>query len=212
MYIEKRLFLKNNREIILINLTIKFLLYSSKFFRPLRDSSYICAIMSKEVEQNSFLKSAAVNGGYIGVAMLILILLERLFGANMLIALLSYAIPFGGVALYTIRYRDASLGGYINYWTAVKYGVLLCVFAGVIAGAGSAVMNIILPEYLDDYLQNVVKVYQQYAGENEMQAFIKVSNYMKKPFFFFIMSIISYGFMGVFISILTSLMVQRKKF
>ncbi|MDR1225687.1 MAG: DUF4199 domain-containing protein [Prevotellaceae bacterium] len=154
-------------------------------------------------------RKAAVNGAYIGGVGALCVLLEQLLGGNVLLALLSYAVPFVGFSWFSIRLRDKELGGRITYGQTFRYALMLSFFGAIIVGAATTVVNVLHPEYLADATDEILKIFEKTASEKDVLAFKDVASRMSFPATFFMYSVASYTFFGMIIGLITSAMVRR---
>ena len=91
------------------------------------------------LSNSSKYKHAMVFGLILGVVQTVLFLIVYLFGIDLIkpplfYTLISYIVIAIAITYGTKRYRDELLEGVINYSKAFWFGVLICVFAGLIFG------------------------------------------------------------------------------
>ena len=107
--------------------------------------------MYESKKYNNFYKSASTLGLIMGLATaaihFIFYLLEYKMSQPLAIILLTLLAVIVTVVYGTIKYRN-SLGGYISYFQAFIFGVMIFLFAGIVGAVYSYVFNNIDPDYV----------------------------------------------------------------
>ncbi|MDR3286256.1 MAG: DUF4199 domain-containing protein [Prevotellaceae bacterium] len=106
--------------------------------------------MNEVKKYSDFYKMTSTFGLIMGLAMaaihFIFYLLEYSVQLPFVMMILTFAAVIAVIIYSTKKYRY-SLGGYISYWTAFKFGVIIFLFAGIFYAIYSYVFNNIDPEY-----------------------------------------------------------------
>ncbi|MDR1054849.1 MAG: DUF4199 domain-containing protein [Prevotellaceae bacterium] len=161
------------------------------------------------------IKYAATYGLIFGLALILLATIDyvfKIYGQNTLLTLLNYAVMIGGVALFTVMYRDKALGGYITYGQAVGFGCVLMIFASFISGVFSYILNLVDPLYMEKQLEIAAnKLAQQGYDDYVIEQSMRINQIVKRPGIVLISSIIGGALIGTIISLITSIFIQKKK-
>ncbi len=163
----------------------------------------------------NFLKHTATYGLYIGLALIILTLIDYvagLYGQNKIFSLLQYVVMIGGIVWATINYRNTEMGGFISYGQSLGYGVVLSVFFGVV----SAVFTVILVTVIDPaYMEHAMDLLRENlleegkVSEDQIDAMMAMSEKFANPVFTFFTNIIGAVFMGLIITLITSIFTKK---
>lgn len=106
--------------------------------------------MNGEKRYTNFYKMASTYGLIMGVAtsaiLFISYLLEGKFDNMFVFYLLALAAIIAVIIKGTLSYRKF-LGGYISYWHAFMFGIMIFLFAGIVSAVYSYALNTIDPEY-----------------------------------------------------------------
>jgi hypothetical protein len=162
----------------------------------------------------NFLRHSATYGLIIGLALVILSLIDYvlgLYGQNKLFKLLSYVIMAGGIVYAAIHYRNREMGGFITYGQVVSYGLLTSVFFGIVTAVFSVLLiTVIDPSYIDKVLDIAVQqLYEQGYTEQQIDMALDMSRRFSTPVFTFIGGIISSVIMGLILSLIAAIFVKR---
>jgi len=165
--------------------------------------------------ENTFLRSTMTMGLITGLALIIYTLLlyatNNLLKQNFLLGILNYIILITGIVVGTRSFRDQSLGGYISYGKALGYGVLTCVFTGVVFG----IFNYLLYEVIDPGLmEQSMKIIQEEMlnrgmSADQVEAMTQMQSRFRTPFMMLIGSIFSYSLLGLIFSLITSAFLKK---
>lgn len=165
--------------------------------------------------QNTLLRSTMTMGLITGLALVIYTLLlyatNNLLKQNFLLGILNYVILIIGIIVGTRSYRDQALGGFISYGKALGYGVLLCVFTGVVIG----LFTYLLYEVIDPgLLEKNIKIIQDEMlksgmSADQVESMTEVQRQFRSPFMMLIGSIFSYSLLGLIFSLITSAFLKK---
>lgn len=107
--------------------------------------------MNEVKKYSDFYKMTSTFGLIMGLAMaaihFIFYLLENSLQQPFLMMMLTFAATIAVIIYATKKYRY-SLGGYISYWNAFKFGVIIFLFAGIFGAVYSYVFNNIDSDYV----------------------------------------------------------------
>ncbi len=181
---------------------------------------YLCKleyIKTTNTMKSNFMKHAATYGLYIGLALIILTLVDYLmgfYGQNQLFNLIQYAVMIGGIAWATIQYRNKEMGGFISYGQSVSYGVMMSVCFGLV----SVVFTILLMTVIDPgYMGKVMEITSEKLLEQGAMSEAQIEQMMEMsakmgPFTLittFIGGIIGLVVAGLIISLITSIFTKK---
>ena len=165
--------------------------------------------------ENTFLRSTMTMGLITGLALIIYTLLlyatNNLLRQNFLLSVLNYIILIIGIVVGTRSYRDQALGGYISYGKALGYGVVVCVFTGIVFG----IFTYLLYEVIDPGLmEKNIKIIQEEMLKSGMPAdqvesMSELQRQFRSPFMMLIGSIFSYSLLGLIFSLITSAFLKK---
>lgn len=165
--------------------------------------------------QNTLLRSTMTMGLITGLALVIYTLLlyatNNLLKQNFLLGILNYVILIIGIIVGTRSYRDQALDGFISYGKALGYGVLLCVFTGVVIG----LFTYLLYEVIDPgLLEKNIKIIQEEMlksgmSADQVESMTEIQRQFRSPFMMLIGSIFSYSILGLIFSLITSAFLKK---
>jgi len=119
-----------------------------------------------------------------------------------------------GIIWATIQYRDKEKDGFISYGDAVGYGTLLSLFFGIIIAVFSVLLvTIISPDYME-HVMNIArdKLYEDGRfTEEQIEMSIEMMEKFRGPVLAFIFSVIWMVFVGLVISLITSIFIKRTR-
>lgn len=170
-----------------------------------------------ETKSNPIYKNAMTSGLIVGILQSTLILVVHLIGVDIIkppfsITLLSYIIVIGGIMYGTRKFRDESLDGVISYSKALGFGVLVCVFAGIIYGIYMIMhMHFIDTEYLTKFMSAAEEEYYK-AGfsEKQIEDAMLILGAVQKPIVMVLFTVFGSVFMGLLFSLVTSAFLKKK--
>ncbi len=159
-----------------------------------------------------FLKATMTWGAYLGFAMVAFHFLTYLFktSPDSTIHLLSYVITIGFI-VYGQKYWRAQLGGFISYGEALKVGIVISLFAGIIYGFYQYILTgLIDPELIERQLRNTEEVYLQLGySEEEVETMMALSARMNTPIGISFSVAFGYTIGGLIFSLITSIFTRR---
>ena len=142
---------------------------------------------------DKIMKTAASSGLIVGGALVLLNLVEFLFGVST--GIIFIFVIVAGIMYSTIVYRDKCLGGTISYGTSLLHGMLVCGFSFIILGVFYYMYaTFINPEGYMEY----IKMVSQLAKEHGLSG-REMSDLMTNPFV-----VIVYMFTGLLIGVIVS--------
>lgn len=153
-------------------------------------------------------------GGVMGLALVIAALLVYLLGMDFdstLANILNYAIMIGGLFYFMKKYRDDISEGYISFAGAFRTGILIMMFAGVIATFYQWIFaSFIDPSFIDKLKE---KSYEQYIsiGMSEdaaVTALEQAAIYMTPGWMAFF-GFIGYIIMGAILALILSFFIKK---
>jgi len=166
-------------------------------------------------QQNTFLRSTMTMGLITGLALIIYTLLlyatNNLLRQNFLLGILNYIILIAGIIIGTRSYRDQALQGFITYGKALGYGVVLCVFTGIVFG----IFTYLLYEVIDPGLmeQNMKIIQEEMLNQGvspeRVETMTEMQRQFRTPFMMLIGSIFSYSLLGLIFSLVTSAFLRK---
>jgi hypothetical protein len=175
----------------------------------------------KEVKNApNFYKMASTFGLIMGLAIaaihFIFYLLNGKFNGAFAVMFLTLAAVIFIIVKGTLVYRNA-LGGYISYWHAFIFGVMIFVFAGIVGAVYSYVFNTLDPEYA--YLQlETAKQQLMNAGLDEIKINDFISDMkttidyrMQHPFQSVVSSAIGNTILGSIFCLISSAFIRKNK-
>jgi len=167
--------------------------------------------------ENIVLKSTMLYGLFLGSIQAIIVLISFLIGIDTIrppifITLISYTAVIVIIAQATKKYRDNVLGGAITYGKAFWYGVLICVFAGMIYGVYMVIhVNLIDTNFLTQFMSAVEEEYKNIGfNEKEIADAMNALGMMQKPLGMVIFKIFEVSFMGIVFSLFISIFTKKR--
>lgn len=166
-------------------------------------------------EQKPSLWKSALNWGVIlGIALIIYSLLMWILDLSLeqWVSWVSYIIMIGGIVLGTKSYRDNILNGAISYGQALGFGVLMMLFASIIAAIYSYIFFAFIdPEFVNKMLQMVEEqLLERGMPDEQIEMAIEMQRKFMKPVIMALMTIPTYTFIGLIISLITSIFLKKK--
>ena len=123
-----------------------------------------------EEKKTSIFKLALVPGIILGVVLIIISLISYIFDlvtmgiyAGLVISLASFVIRIIVLVIYSKKYRDEILGGFIKYGKALVFCIIMGIYASVVISAYSFAFNTVIDP---DYTKNVTEKVQNMTVEN----------------------------------------------
>ncbi|MBN2682782.1 MAG: DUF4199 domain-containing protein [Bacteroidales bacterium] len=164
-------------------------------------------------ENKSVWYNGMLYGAYLGVSMIILSLIYSSLKVenSSLTNFLTISLLIVWIVLGTRKYR-ANLGGFVSYSGALGAGVVITLFAGVLAAFFSYIfLTVIEPDTIAnsivEFENNLIE-----NGDDEETIATSLKMYKKfaTPTFFAIFAFLGNLLMGFLVSLITSLFLKRK--
>lgn len=166
-------------------------------------------------EQKPSLWKNALNWGVIlGIALIIYSLLMWFLDLSLekWVSWISYLIMIGGIILGTKSYRDNNLNGAITYGQALGFGVLMLLFASFVSAIYSYIFFAFIdPEFVNKMLQMVEEqLLERGMPDEQIEMAIEMQRKFMKPVIMALMTIPTYTFVGLIISLITSIFLKKQ--
>jgi hypothetical protein len=169
-----------------------------------------------ENQKQSMLKPAMNYGLIIGVFLVAFSVIQWSLNLmlNKTMSWSIYILMIGCIYIFTKKYRDDHLNGYISYGKALGFSVLSLAFASFIFGF----YNFVLYKFIDPGLVDMLieKSREQMLesntelSEEQIDATLSISKKFMTPAALFIGTMLSTVFFGFIISLITSIFVMKK--
>lgn len=167
-------------------------------------------------QRSTALFQPALQAGIImGFVLVIFSILTYVLGimAESYLQWIMYILVIAGIFIFTRKYRDENLGGYINYGRALGFGVVMMIFAALI----STIYTYIFYKWIDPSQIEVLKqlseqkLYER-GGLNEQQIemALKYSQKFLSPAFLALGVLLNTIFMGFLFSLIISIFIRKK--
>ena len=162
----------------------------------------------------SLWKSSLSFGLYLGLA-LVIVSVGYYATGNMFdnsVQWVTYGIMIAGIIIAQLQYRK-SLGGFMTYAQALGIGLLTMLFASVITGFFTYILYAVIDPSLQDQMKLAMEeqlVRQGNISEEQLDMAVEMASKFRKPAIMFFMNIIGGAFIGLLISLLTSIFTQKK--
>jgi hypothetical protein len=168
-------------------------------------------------QDNTFIKSTMTYGLITGVALILYTLLlystNNLLRENFLLSLMNYLILIGGIVAGTRSYRDRALQGYITYSKALGYGVVMSIFTGIVLGIFTYLLYTMIDPGLMEKSMAMIQeeMLKQGIEPGRVESISKMQRQIRSPFMMLIGSVLTYAFLGLIFSLVTSAFLQKNK-
>jgi hypothetical protein len=166
-----------------------------------------------EEKSTSIWKSTMLSGVYLAIALILLSVIFYVTGNSFskTAQYLTYPVFIAGVIWGQISYKK-ELGGIMTYGEALLAGLLTMVFASVI----SSIYTYLLYTIIDPSLQEQLRIFteeqvmaQGNVPEEQMEMALKMAGKFQTPIMMFIMGIVGGAFIGLIISLITSIFIKK---
>ncbi|RIH63137.1 DUF4199 domain-containing protein [Mariniphaga sediminis] len=159
-------------------------------------------------------KSSLTYGLYLGIAIILISVIFYVTGNPFAKSAqwISYGVMIAGVIIAQFSYRKL-LGEVMTYSQALAIGVLTMLFASVITGFFTYLLYAIIDPSLQEQLRLSIEeqlVKQGRVPEEQIDMAVEMAAKFQKPAIMFVMSILSGTFVGLIISLITSIFTQKK--
>jgi formate/nitrite transporter FocA (FNT family) len=167
-----------------------------------------------EQQPVSLWKSSLTYGLFLGIALVLVSVIFYATGNTFARSaqFISYGVMIAGIVIAQLQFRK-SQGDVMTYAQALGVGVLTMLFASVITGFFTYLLYAIIDPSLQDQLKLSVEeqiVKQGRVSEDQLAAAVEMASKFQTPPMMFIMGIFGGTFIGLIISLLTSIFTQRK--
>lgn len=166
-----------------------------------------------EEKTTSIWKSTFLSGIYLAIVLILLSVIFYVMGNpfSKTAQYLTYPVMIAGIIWGQLSYKKA-LGGTMTYGQALGAGVLTMVFASLI----SSVYTYVLYQFIDPSLQEQLRLFteeqiiqQGNVSEDQMEMAVNLATKFQKPIIMFAMGIFGGPFMGLIISLITSIFTKK---
>lgn len=162
----------------------------------------------------SLWKSSLTYGLYLGIAMILVSVVFYATGNTFdkSAQWVTYGVMIAGVIIAQLSYRK-SLGDVMTYGQALGIGVLTMVFASVISGFYTYLLYGVIDPSLQEQLRLSIEeqiVRQGNLPEEQIDMAVEMATKFQKPAMMFVMAIFGGAFIGLIISLITSIFTQKK--
>lgn len=162
----------------------------------------------------SKMKSALNYGAMFGLALLVLNLLNYVLEMydSTIMTILGSVVGIGGLVYGIKKYRDEVCDGVISYGSALGYGVLIALFAGIIVAVG----NYTYWGFVDDGFiqftmeQNEEKLYEAGLPDEQIEMQLEMSQKFMSPGIMSIFGLLGQVFMAFIISLIAAAFLKKE--
>ena len=165
--------------------------------------------------KNNFFQSAAMHGLIIGLALIVVSLLDwalGFYGTNGWFSILSFVVIAIGLVLFGKAYRDKEMGGYMSYGQAFGYSIVII----VIFVFAQTLFSLLLSHVIDpSYTDKALVLAEQklldtgLLSPEQIDKAMEMSRTPTVQIINFIVGIFSLIFMSAIIALITSIFVKR---
>lgn len=126
---------------------------------------------------------------------------------------LSFAVMIAVVIAGSYEYRDKIAGGFASFKQLLGFGISVALVYGLISSLWAVFfMEVINPELVKEILLDTeIRMEEQGLSNEQIEQTLAVTKKMMKPYIFFFTSLLSITFMGLLVSLLTSLVMRKEK-
>ncbi|HJZ40427.1 MAG TPA: DUF4199 domain-containing protein [Bacteroidales bacterium] len=167
-----------------------------------------------EENKPGIMKYAMTYGAIIGLALVVYIVLLYMMDAtfNRFLGLIQYAVLIVGIYLATKSYRDKESGGFITYGKALKTGILVSFFVGIITVFFNFIlMRFIDPELVDKYMLIMEEQFEnsRFIPENQIDAALERTRNGLTAAWSIPVGVLTFTLIGFIISLITSAFLKK---
>ncbi len=168
-----------------------------------------------EANKPSKMKSALNFGAKLGLVLMIIslvIYVFELYEANRWLSWVSMAIMAAALFMGIKNYRDKENGGFISYGSAVGYGVLVSLFAGII----TSFVTYIYLGYIDDgfiqyeLMRSEDEMYNQGMPEEQIEMAMSWTKKFVAPGALAVFGVIGNTLIGFIISLIAAAFLKKE--
>lgn len=166
-----------------------------------------------EEKTASIWKSTLTTGVYVGIVLILLSVVFYVTGNpfSKVSQYLTYPIMIGGVIWAQMNYKKV-LGGTLTYGQGIGSGVLALAFASLI----SSIYTFILFKFIDPSLTEQLRIFteeqivkQGRVPEEQLEMAVNMAAKFQTPLMMLVMGIFGGAFMGLIISLVTSIFIKK---
>ncbi len=161
-------------------------------------------------------KPALQHGIMAGIVLIVISIIYYLTGQQQhwSSGVLSYLVLIGVIVFGLKTYRDEMLDGYIKYGRALGFGVLVSLFAGIIAGLYTFVFyKFINPDAMQMMLieaeQKVIESSPN-ISDRELDMAMSFTKVFMNPYFLFVSSVLAMTFFGTIFSLIIAAFLKKE--
>ncbi len=167
-----------------------------------------------EQKTASLSKTSIISGIYLGIASILISVIFYVTGNpfSKIATWIGYAVAVAGVVLAQLNFRK-TLGGTMLYGQALGVGILTIVFASIL----SSIYTFVLYQFIDPSLQDQLRLFteeqivkQGKVPEDQIEMAVNMATKFQKPVFLLIFGILGSAFLGLIISLITSIFTKKK--
>ncbi|HDR51713.1 MAG TPA: DUF4199 domain-containing protein [Mariniphaga anaerophila] len=166
-----------------------------------------------EEKSVSLWKSSVSYGLYLGIALILVSVAYYATGNTFSKSAqwVTYGVMIAGVIIAQLSYRKA-LGDEMNYGQALGLGVLTMVFASILTGFFTYLLYAVIDPSLQEQMRLQMEeqlVRQGNVPEEQIDMAVEMASKFQKPAIMFIMNIFGGAFIGLVISLITSIFTKK---
>ncbi len=161
-------------------------------------------------------KTASITLGYgllLALASIIFSLILFLLVEDKMTKLnyLNYLIVIAGIVLAQLNFRDKHMGGFISYGKSFSVGFLTALFSGIVVAVYTYIFfKYISPGTIDEIMQlTEQKMMDKGLSDQELEMAMSWTRKFQTPLMYLIFTFLGTAFMGVIISLITSIFVKK---
>ena len=167
-----------------------------------------------EDNKPGMLKHAMTYGAIIGLALVVYSVLLYMADAtfNKFLGIIQYVVLIVGIYLATKSYRDKENGGFISYGYALKMGILVSLFVGIITVFFNFIlMRFIDPELVDKYVLMMEEQYEnsRFFSQEQVETMLESTRKGLTAAWSVPVGVLSFTLIGFVISLVTSAFVKK---
>ena len=149
-----------------------------------------------------------------GVALIGVSLIFYLMGTNLeskVPQFLSYGVLLAVIIMGTKSYRDDDLGGYISYGKSVGTGIVIAFFGSIILAFYMYLFFAFIDPAMADKILEMAEQQMMEKGlpDDQVEMAIEMQKKFITPGWMFAFTILGYTFMGLILSLVTSIFIRR---
>ena len=159
-------------------------------------------------------KVALNYGALLGLILAALTLITYLFEMyeSSWFGYISWIVLIIGIFMATKKYRDEQLGGFISYGGALGFGVLIAIFAGIIASFVSYIyLGFVDDSFLTYSLEKTeMGMYESGNSDDQVETAMSFTKKIFSPGMISISAFFVTAFLGLIISLITAAFIKRE--